>query len=219
MITVVIIDDQALIRHGFTLILESAADIRVVGTGDGIGAVEMIESTNPDVVLLDLQMPVVDGLSVMRSLRERSNRARIVILTTFDTDEYVGEAMQLGASGYLLKDTDPEGLPQHIRSAAHGGVVLSPVAGQVLVSARRVATADPALVALMSALSPRETTVLGLLSQGLTNTEIASALHLAPSTVKDHVSIILGKLGVTTRVQAALIAERSGSLTPGGPGR
>ncbi|KAA9105858.1 response regulator [Microbacterium rhizomatis] len=211
-ITVVVIDDEALVRQGLTLILQAAEDMRILGAADGREAVKLIERTRPDVVLLDIRMPEVDGLTVMRTLTDRGVDTRIVILTTFDTDEHVETALRQGAAGFLLKDTDPEQLPQYVRAAAAGGVVLVPSATNALLSSSPNPPLDPTLLAATGSLTPRETAVLRLLAAGLSNSEIGVSTHLSLGTIKDHVSAILTKLNVTTRVQAALMAERAGLL-------
>jgi DNA-binding NarL/FixJ family response regulator len=213
-IRVVVVDDEALVRSGFELILGAVDDIEVVATSDGIGAIDAIVRARPDVVLLDIRMPGVDGLTVLRRIRELPDRPEVAMLTTFDADEYVARALQDGASGFLLKDIDPELLPRVVRTVAGGGVVLSPrTSGKV---AQRLvgqsdAPADPGL----ELLTDREREVLALLGDGMTNAAIASALFLSTATVKDHVSAILTKLAVPGRVQAALIAARAG-LRPHG---
>lgn len=212
-ITVVIVDDEALIRQGLTLILTAAPDLDVVGAVDGRDAVALIEHVRPNVVLLDIRMPDVDGLTIMRTLHQSGIDTTVVVLTTFDTDEYIDTAMRLGASGFLLKDTDPEQLPHYVRTAAGGGVVLVPSATRTLLALADRSTPSPRELDQVSALTPRESAVLVLLASGMSNTEIGARLHLSVGTVKDHVSAILSKLHVPTRVQAALIADRAGLLT------
>ena len=211
---VVIIDDEALVRQGFTMILEAAPDIRVVGSADGAGALRLIESARPDVVLLDIRMPEIDGLSILRRLRAAAidPAPRVAMLTTFDGDRLVAEAMAAGASGFLLKDTDPEALPQFVRTLAAGGTVLAPAAARVIAQAADAARRDPAARERLAPLSERERQVLRQLALGLSNAEIGERLHLGVGTVKDHVSALLAKLGVPNRVQAAIAAERAGLL-------
>ncbi|MGN6325696.1 response regulator [Pseudolysinimonas sp.] len=205
-VRVAIVDDEALVRSGFSLILDAAEGIDVVGTSDGIGALALIAETQPDVVLLDIRMPGVDGLAVLRQARRAPAPPAFLMLTTFDADEYVMTALDEGASGFLLKDTDPDQLHAMVRAVAGGGIVLSPlVSGRLVERRREVTEAAPDL----SALTPRERDVLAAVGEGLTNAEIARALHLSPATVKDHVSAVLLKLGVSGRVQAALIAQRA----------
>lgn len=205
MLKVAIIDDEALFRAGFELILNATPDIQVVASADGISAVAEITRSAPDVVLLDIRMPGRSGLDVLRDLQNWPHPPATAILTTFDTDEYVATALHLGAAGFLVKDTDPEQLPTLIRSLAAGGVVLSPQVSRSLLAATRSAARDNSLV---DRLSPREREVLALLHTGASNVAIGEAMHLSSATIKDHVSGILAKLGVTTRLQAAVIAER-----------
>lgn len=214
-ISVVIIDDEALVRQGLTLILEAADDLRVAAVGDGAAAREIVTAQQPDVVLLDIRMPEPDGLTVLRQLLELDAPPRVVMLTTFDMDDYVRTAIELGAAGYLLKDTDPEQLPHFVRTAAAGGVVFAGSPAQRMRAAVSERVADPAATTLADTLSPRELAVLRRLSRGESNAEIALGLHLSQGTVKDHVSAILAKLGVPGRVPAALVAERAGLLADG----
>lgn len=217
MIRVVIVDDEALVRSGFELILGASPDVAVVGTSSGSGAVELIAEQRPDVVLLDIRMPDVDGLTVLRQVREIADPPVVAMLTTFDTDEYIVTALRSGAAGFLLKDTEPEQLAQLVRTLAAGGVVMSPKAAATLLHAdnalSRVAATD-AEVARVGALTDREREVLVLLAEGLSNNEIGQRLFLSVGTVKDHVSAILTKLRVGSRVQAALVAQRAGLLSP-----
>lgn len=211
-ITVAIVDDEALIRQGLSLILTAAPDLEVVGAVEGGEAIALIERAVPDVVLLDIRMPDVDGLSILRQMQERRLPARVVILTTFDSDEHIETAMRLGASGFLLKDTDPEQLPQYVRTAAGGGVVLVPSVSSALLALSERSTPGTDDMRRVSTLTPREVAVLTLLAEGCSNGEIGSRLFLSVGTIKDHVSAILAKLDVSTRVQAALIADRAGLL-------
>lgn len=210
-INVVIVDDEALVRTGFTHILDAAGDIRVVATADGFSAVDVINETRPDVVLLDVRMPGKNGLEVLAGIRRERGRPVVAMLTTFDTDEYIATALTRGASGFLVKDTDPAQLPQLVRTLSGGGVVLSPTVSSAVISgyAGRGAGADAEAIAR---LTNREREVLLLLAQGRTNTEIAEALFFSVGTVKSHVSSILSKLKVKSRIEAALSAERAGLL-------
>lgn len=213
MIRVVIVDDEALVRTGFTMILDATPDIRVVGTASGVDAVDAVAATRPDVLLLDIRMPQVDGLSVLRALSERPDRPAIAMLTTFDADEYVMTALQLGASGFLLKDTEPTQLAQYVRALAAGGVVLAPRVSRTLVASLSARESEPDVEAQRVAhLTEREAQVLALVARGLSNAEIGTRLYLGSGTIKDHVSTILAKLGVASRVQAALAAQRAGLL-------
>lgn len=213
MITVVVVDDEALVRSGFSLILNTADDIDVVATATGGDALQTIERERPDVVLLDIRMPDVDGLAVLNALRTRPDAPVVAMLTTFDADEYIMTALRLGAAGFVLKDTEPEQLADYVRALAAGGVVLSPKASLTLMRSDRLL--EPSLdaeAARVHDLTAREKEVLRLVATGLSNGEIGARLFLGAGTVKDHVSSILSKLGVTSRVQAALAAQRAGLL-------
>jgi DNA-binding NarL/FixJ family response regulator len=210
MIRVLVVDDEALIRTGFQHILNAAGDIEVVAAVSGRQAVAEVGRLHPDIVLLDIRMPDVDGLTVLERLRALPRPPVVAMLTTFDTDEYVAAALRMGAAGFLLKDTDPEHLALQVRTLAADGVVLSPKVTSTVVDgylAGRTQTGGP-----VDRLSAREREILVLLADGLSNGEIAGRLYLGVGTVKDHVSAILTKLGVNGRVQAALVAERAGLL-------
>ncbi|MEW1776556.1 response regulator transcription factor [Streptomyces sp. NPDC086777] len=214
MIRVLVVDDEALIRTGFTHILDTADDIEVVAAVAGGQALHTVRELRPDVVLLDIRMPDVDGLTILADLRRMPEAPVVAMLTTFDTDEYVATALRSGAAGFLLKDTDPEQLPHLVRTLAEGGTVLSSrvtrlVVGGYLDNSVR----EPAAVRLTARLTERERAVLVLMAEGLANTEIGERLHLSTGTIKGHVTNVLGKLRVGSRVQAALIAERAGLLT------
>ncbi|ASF06140.1 putative two-component response regulator [Nocardia brasiliensis NBRC 14402] len=214
MIRVVVVDDEALVRSGFELILNAAADIEVVATATGSEAVAAVERERPDVVLLDIRMPDVDGLAVLRLLRALPEAPTVAMLTTFDTDEYILSALRSGAAGFVLKDTEPEQLAQLTRTLAAGGVVLSPKASAALLRNAEPATSAEfdAEAARVERLTERERAVLVELAAGLSNAEIGQQLHLSVGTVKDHVSAIFTKLRVSSRVQAALLAQRAGLL-------
>ncbi|KXC06634.1 response regulator [Microbacterium hominis] len=213
MIRVIIVDDEALVRSGFTMILNATPDIRVVASATGVDAWEVIEAERPDVLLLDIRMPQVDGLTLLSALAALPDRPAIAMLTTFDADEYVMTALNSGASGFLLKDTEPEQLAQYVRALAAGGVVLAPRASQRLLQAHPgLASKTDAEAERVSSLTEREQQVLALVAEGLSNAEIGARLYLGAGTVKDHVSAILAKLGVAGRVQAALAAQRAGLL-------
>ncbi|MFF9020262.1 response regulator [Streptomyces eurythermus] len=213
MIRVVVVDDEALVRSGFELILNAADGIEVVATAEGAQAADVIRREQPDVALLDIRMPDVDGLTVLRRIQELPAPPQVAMLTTFDTDEYILTALRLGASGFLLKDTEPEHLAQLVRTLAAGGVVMSPKASRALLrSLPGAGGTQDADVARVDLLSDRERDVLVLIAEGLSNADIGTRIHLSAGTVKDHVSSILTKLRVSSRVQAALLAERAGLL-------
>lgn len=209
MIRVVVVDDEALVRSGFQLILAGVPDIEVVAAVDALEAVETIRALTPDVVLLDVRMPGRDGLDILEELRTWSSPPVVAILTTFDTDDHIARALGLGAAGFLVKDTDPQLLPAHIRSLAAGGIVLSPQVSRTVIDGY-LSGGDRQAALLLASLTPRELDVLRQLKAGRSNTEIGAELYLSVGTVKDHVSSLLSKLGVSTRLQAALVAERGG---------
>ena len=208
----VIVDDEALIRSGFELILSAAADIDVVATADGVHAIDAIREHQPDVVLLDVRMPGKDGLAVLAELQQMEEPPTVAMLTTFDVDEYVAAALRLGASGFLLKDTDPELLPHMVRTLASGGLVLSDKVSPRVIAGYLDGRQDDEAIDRVKALSDRESHVLRLLATGLSNGEVAAVLYTSVGTVKDQVSSILSKLGVKSRVEAAIIAQRAGML-------
>ncbi|MDF3290491.1 response regulator [Streptomyces silvisoli] len=208
-VRVLIVDDETLIRSGLAMILGSAPDITVVASCEGAQALAAVRDEQPDVVLLDIRMPDVDGLTVLRRLTELPDPPYVAMLTTFDTDEYLGEALRLGASGFLLKDTDPEILVRSVRAVATGAGCLSPSVVRRLRHPARAGASYQASEAV-SALSPRERQVLAYVGQGLSNAEIGARMHIAVATVKDYVRAVLTKLGVANRIQAAVLADRVG---------
>jgi DNA-binding NarL/FixJ family response regulator len=211
-IKVLLVDDEELVRSGLRMILGTVSDIEVVHEcSDGAQVFEAVRRYRPDVVLLDIRMPGVNGLTAMERLRALPDPPRVAVLTTFDVDEYVSQALRLGAAGFLLKDTEPDQLVRAVRDIAAGGAVLDPgVASRLLVSlVDGQRTAEPARQ-LLAGLSDREREVLALLGRGLSNAEIGSSLHLSEATVKGYVSSVLGKVGAANRVQAALVAYRAG---------
>ncbi|MGW2570015.1 response regulator [Streptomyces sp. NPDC001537] len=211
-----VVDDEALVRSGFELILNASDGIRVAATAEGAQAVDVIRRELPDVVLLDIRMPDVDGLTVLSKIQTLPEPPTVAMLTTFDTDEYILTALQSGAAGFLLKDTEPEQLAHLVRTLAAGGVVLSPKASRALLRSHPGAGApQDADVARVHQLTDRERDVLVLIAEGLSNADIGTRIHLSAGTVKDHVSSILTKLRVSSRVQAALLAERAGLLSDG----
>jgi DNA-binding NarL/FixJ family response regulator len=220
-VRVLIADDQALVRAGFRRLLDSEPDLRVVGeAANGAEVLELVDRFSTDVVLMDIRMPVLDGLETTRRLAYRHPAVRVVILTTYDLDEYVFDAMQCGASGFLLKDSSPDMLVAAVRIAATGDALLAPAITRRLIEefARRPApVAKPPALAI---LTPRELDVLRLLATGLSNAEIASALFVSDATVKTHVGNLLAKLGLRDRVQAVVLAYETGLVRPGheGPG-
>ncbi|WP_020501103.1 response regulator [Sciscionella marina] len=214
MIKVLLADDEDLVRSGLRMILSSAGDIEIVAEcDDGIGVPELALRHQPDVVLLDIRMRTTDGLAALRKLRILPHPPSVAMLTTFDVDEYVSEALRIGASGFLLKDTDPHQLVRAVRDLAAGGAVLDPgVAARVLATvADGERAAEPAR-RMLDSLSARERDVLALIGQGLSNAEIGGRLHLSEATVKGYVSSVLGKIGAVNRVQAALVAYRGGLI-------
>jgi DNA-binding NarL/FixJ family response regulator len=213
---VVIADDQALVRAGFRMILEAQPDIEVVGeAADGEEAVSMVRRTGPDLVLMDVRMPELDGIAATRRVLEGGGGCRVVMLTTFDLDEYVFAALRAGASGFLLKDVSPEQLVASVRMVATGDALLAPSITRRLIE--RFARSDtPAPSgAELSRLTGREQEVLVMLARGLSNAEIAGRLFLSEATVKTHVGRILPKLGLRDRAQAVVFAYETGLVTPG----
>ncbi|MBV7697073.1 response regulator transcription factor [Streptomyces sp. TRM70350] len=214
MIHVVVVDDEPLVRSGLRAILGSATDIGVVADCGGAEAVMTVARHRPEVVLLDIRMPDVDGLTVLTGLAAMTPPPAVAMLTTFDAGEYVDRALRAGAAGFLMKNASPEQLLHAVRVLAGGGKVLAPeAAGPVIGAYLTSAPADDA-ARLVSALTERERHVLALVGRGMSNRAIAGRLHLAHGTVKDHVSALLAKLGGINRVQAAVIAERAGMLDP-----
>jgi DNA-binding NarL/FixJ family response regulator len=212
MIRVVVVDDEALVRSGFRLILSAADDIEVVATTVGAEAVDTVRQERPDVVLLDIRMPDIDGLTVLRQLRALPEPPVVAMLTTFDADEYILTALRSGAAGFLLKDTEPDQLAQLVRTLVAGGVVMSPKASRAVWQSHPGAATVDEEETHVDRLTDREREVLVLIAEGLSNTDIGARIHLSTGTVKDHVSAILTKLRVSSRVQAALLAQRAGLL-------
>jgi DNA-binding NarL/FixJ family response regulator len=216
-IRVLVADDQALIRDSFRLILDLEPDLEVVGeAGDGEQAVARTRQLQPDVVLMDIRMPVLDGLAATRALTRAGSAARVLILTTYDADDYLYDAMRAGACGFLLKDTRREQLADAVRTVAAGEALLHPALTRRLVE-RFVAGPPPGgSPAALSPLTERETDVLRLVGRGLSNSEIAAELFLGEATVKTHLGRVLTKLGLRDRVQAVVAAYESGLVRPGG---
>jgi RNA polymerase sigma factor (sigma-70 family) len=216
---VVIADDQALVRTGFRMILTADGIEVVAEAADGAEAVAAVRRTRPDAVLMDIRMPRMDGLEATRRiLAGGASETRVLILTTYDLDQYVYAALTAGASGFLLKDVTPEHLVAALRLVRSGDALLAPAITRRLIE--RFARRDEAKAALhrdLSELTPRELEVLRLLATGLTNAELADRLTLSPTTVKTHVARILSKLGLRDRVQAVVVAYETGLVSPGAP--
>ena len=223
-IRVAVVDDQALMRDGFTMILDAQPDIDVVGDADnGRAGVELCQRTRPDVVLMDIRMPVLDGLEATRIITSDADiPTKVLVLTTFDLDEYVYAALRAGASGYLLKDTPARELVAAVRVVAQGEALLSPSVTRRLIEefAHRPETATESPTAQLPAdLTDREREALELLAHGLSNREIAARMYIGEATAKTHVSRLLTKLGVRDRVQAVVLAYETGLVRPGAPTR
>ncbi|WP_380285014.1 response regulator [Kitasatospora purpeofusca] len=221
-IRVIIVDDQAMVRAGFAALLNAQSDIDVVGdAADGAQGLEVSGRTHPDVVLMDVRMPVMDGLEAARRLLDPAvpgaHRPKVLMLTTFDVDDYVYDALRAGASGFLLKDAPPDDLIAAVRVVAAGEALLAPSVTRRLIEdfarTRPARRRDPKL--RLNGLTPRETEVLELIARGLSNQEIAARLVLAEQTVKTHIGRILAKLGLRDRAQAVVLAYESGLVTPG----
>jgi DNA-binding NarL/FixJ family response regulator len=218
-VRVVVADDQLLVRAGFRVLVDSAPDLEVIGeAGDGVEAVELARRERPDVVLMDIRMPRMDGLEATRRIvaDELLDGVRVLVLTTFDLDEYVYQALRAGASGFLLKDTPPADLLAAIHVVAAGDALLAPRVTRRLIEefARRP---EPAAVApaALAALTDREREVLALVARGLSNAEIAERLFVSAATTKTHVSRVLAKLAARDRAQLVMLAYETGLVTPG----
>ncbi|MFF7649363.1 response regulator [Streptomyces sp. NPDC007983] len=222
-IRVIIVDDQAMVRAGFAALLAAQSDIDVVGEApDGRQGVDVSRNTHPDVVLMDVRMPEMDGLEAARRLLEPprgvTHRPKVLMLTTFDVDDYVYEALRAGASGFLLKDAPPADLISAVRVVAAGEALLAPSVTRRLIAEfarQRPAPRRNSSELRRSGLTPRETEVLELIARGLSNQEIAESLVLAEQTVKTHIGRVLAKLGLRDRAQAVIFAYESGLVTPG----
>jgi DNA-binding NarL/FixJ family response regulator len=215
-IRVLLCDDQALVRGGFRMILEARPDLEVVGEAeDGLQAVELAGQTEPDVILMDVRMPNIDGVEATRRIVERGSGARVIVLTTYDLDEYVYDAIRSGASAFLLKDVQPTQLVEAIRIVAAGDALLAPSVTRRLLDkfARSLPGHQPA-TAPLSTLTEREVEVLHLLASGLSNAELSERLFVSEATVKTHVSSLLRKLEVRDRVQAVILAYEAGLVRP-----
>jgi DNA-binding NarL/FixJ family response regulator len=217
-IRVVIADDQDLVREGLRMMLEAEPDIEVAGeAGNGVEALDAARSHDPDVLLMDIRMPELDGIEATARLVGSKARTRILVLTTFDLDEYVYRAMKAGASGFLLKDANREQLAQAVRTVAGGDALLAPqITRRLIEDYCRHPPPGVDQPAAADELSPRELEVLRLVARGMANAEIAGELFLSEATVKSHVARILSKLGLRDRVQAVVLAYETGIVRPGG---
>jgi DNA-binding NarL/FixJ family response regulator len=217
-IRVVVADDQGMVRSGFSVLLNAQPDIQVIGEAvNGKEAVEQAIELRPDVILMDVRMPVLDGLQATRRITALPEPPKVLVLTTFDLDDYVYEALRAGASGFLLKDASARELADAVRLVAAGDALLAPGVTRRLIAefARLGAPRGPSRKQLAE-LTERESEVLALVAQGLSNTEIAGRLFIAEQTVKTHVSRILMKLGLRDRAQAVVVAYETGLVRPGG---
>jgi DNA-binding NarL/FixJ family response regulator len=218
MIRVVVADDQDLVRAGLCRILDGEDDIEVVGeVGDGESALATVRRTDPDVVLMDIRMPVLDGLSATRLVRESHPTVQVLVLTTFDLDEYVYEAIRAGAAGFVLKDAPADDIVRAVRVVAADGAMIAPTTARRLLSefaGRREVRADPRF----DSLTDRERDIVAAMALGLNNVEIGQRLHVSEGTVRTHVSRVLAKLGVRDRVQAVVLAYEAGIVRPGQDG-
>ncbi len=218
MIRLVLADDQDLVREGLRMMLEAEPDLEVVGeAATGAGAVARTAQHRPDVVLMDIQMPDLDGIEATRRIVASGSPVRVLILTTFDLDEYVYRALRAGAAGFLLKDASRVALASAVRTVAAGETLLAPTITRKLIADYcRRPPQDPSQTAPTKTLSPRELDVLRLVAAGLSNAEIASEMFLSAATVKSHVARLLAKLGLRDRVQLVVLAYESGFVQPGG---
>ena len=216
MIRVLLVDDHALVRAGFRLILDAEDGVEVVGeAGDGAEAILAVERLHPDVVLMDIQMPRMDGLEATRRIVQLAATTRVIILTTFERDDYIYEALRAGASGFLLKNAPPDELVHAVRVVADGDALLAPSITRQVIEGYVRRPADPAHHAGLARLTEREQEILVLLAGGKSNAELAAHLYLGEGTIKTHVSNMLTKLGLRDRVQAVVFAYESGLVEPG----
>jgi DNA-binding NarL/FixJ family response regulator len=215
MIRVLVVDDQALVRSGFRMILEARDDIDVVGEAEnGRDAIELAAVTSPDVILMDIRMPELDGVEATRRILGSGSTARVLVLTTFDLDEYAVRAIRAGASGFLLKDVRPAELVDAIRVVARGDALLAPTVTRRLLDRFARTVPEDRTPPALDGLTERELEILGLVAQGLSNAEIAERLVVGETTVKTHVSAMLRKLGLRDRVQAVIAAYDAGLVRP-----
>ncbi|MER8223545.1 response regulator transcription factor [Streptomyces sp. NPDC094143] len=217
-IRVMVVDDQAVVRAGFAAVIDAEPDLTVVGeAGDGATAVSLAERTAPDVVLMDIRMPGMDGLTATRLITALQNAPRVLVLTTFDLDVYVYEALRAGSSGFMLKDAMPEDVLAAIRVVAVGDGILAPAVTRRLIGQfARGAPVPPDISGQLAELTPREREVLLLIASGLTNAEIGVELGVTTGTVKSHVNALLTKLQLRDRVQATILAYETGLIRPRG---
>jgi DNA-binding NarL/FixJ family response regulator len=218
MIRVALVDDQALVRAGFRALLDAEADIEIVGeAADGADAVRLVKAERPDVVLMDVRMPGTDGLAATRLIAEDPDLAEVhvVILTTFELDDYVFEALRSGAAGFLVKDTEPADLVAGVRLVAGGDALLSPGVTRTLIAEFAARSTEPPGSDLLDELTARELEVTKLVAKGLSNDEIATHFVLSPATVKTHVNRAMMKLGARDRAQLVVFAFESGLVRPG----
>ncbi|NEB77852.1 response regulator transcription factor [Streptomyces sp. SID14478] len=218
MIRVLLADDQSLVRAGFKALLDAQSDIEVAGeAADGAEAVRLVRELRPDVVLMDIRMPLLDGLAATRRIGEDSalGEVKVVMLTTFELDEYVFEAIRSGASGFLVKDTEPDELLRAVRAVVHGDALLSPGVTRRLIAEFAARSKEPSAAAPLADLTEREREVMALVGIGLSNEEIARRLVVSPLTAKTHVSRTMVKLGARDRAQLVVLAYESGLVRPG----
>jgi DNA-binding NarL/FixJ family response regulator len=216
-IRVLVVDDQALVRSGFRLVLEASPDLEVVGeAADGAQAVAMTQQLAPDVVLMDLRMPVMDGIAATRQICAQTTRSRVLVLTTFDLDEHVYDALKAGAGGFLLKDVRPDALVAAVRTIAAGETLLAPALTRRLVETFVQRGRPGSSHAGLAQLTSRERDVLEQVARGLSNAEIAAALWISEATVKTHLNHLLAKTGLRDRAQIVVLAYESGTVVPGG---
>ena len=215
---VVVVDDQALVRRGFSMVLEQQSDIEVVGEAStGLEAIDAVRNHKPDIVLMDIRMPELDGLEATeRIVAQSGEQTRVIVLTTFDPDEYIYRALRAGASGFLLKDIPPEDLVAAVRAVAEGGALLAPdITRRLITKFATQSDSNPALGERVERLTARERDVLGCIGIGYNNQEVAVELGIGAATVKTHVSSVLSKLGLRDRTQAVIFAYESGLVKVG----
>ena len=218
MIRLVLADDQALVRAGFAALLDAQDDMQVVGeAADGAEALSLVREQMPDVVLMDIRMPGTDGLAATRAIASDAALAgvRVIVLTTFELDEYVFEALRAGATGFLVKHTEPAELIRAVRTVAAGNALLSPSVTRRLIAEFADRAKEPPTSARLSALTDREREIVAVVAQGLSNDEIAAKLYLSPATVKTHVNRAMSKLAVRDRAQLVVLAYEAGLARPG----